>query len=1048
MQLHQTIFSIKELKNKVKTGFPDGIPNLKEKIELIETWQENIYSGKVEIAKEEEIKPMFLTTFFGDILGYEYKNSTKWNLRLENKTDFDSTKADAALGYFDFDKTLQGFENLVRSDVRVVIEIKNARTTLDLKTNKPSAVEQAFMYAAKSGGKCKWVIVSNFLEIRFYLASDMNKYESFDILKLNEVEEFSRFYYLLAKEQLFYQKIDSKIDILLAERIEKEKNITNEFYEKYQYLREAFLQHLKLHNPKHNSLDLLQYTQTLIDRIIFVSVIKDYNLIDYDILKRLERNADEALVNDNLELWRQLKTLFSALDKGLPPRIQKFNGGLFKQNDEIDNLKITNLFLKRLLELNKYDFESDLKINVLGHIFEQSITDLEILKKEILENKKVEYSETETDIIYKSQIIESGKRKKDGIFYTPENITQYIVNNTIGTWLVEQKEILGLNKIIEFPKNETERKNLIDLWEKYTNILKTIKILDPACGSGAFLTQSFDFLLQEWIVVIDILEKLNKKQSNKKSDKLANTFLLQRAEKIAKIKKEIVTNNLFGVDLNYESVEITKLGLWLNSANKHDELAVLDNNIKTGNSLISDKTVSEHAFVWENEFSEIMQNGGFDIVVGNPPYVVIKGGRFLEGYQYSDSQIKYIRTNYQTAEQQINTYILFVEKCLNLTKDSAALSFIIPNTFLANEYSKKFRNYLLNKTNIIEIYNTGIVFDKANVETLILSLSKKIENLKKTKLKIAENETFIDLQSISKITTDKKFILNLTDEILPLIEKIKKYPLLIDFAKVSMGISTGDNKKYLVKIPNNEKHKKVISGSEVQRYFLKKNIYYVYYEPEKLDRAREEGIFLTKEKLISKFVGTKLTFCYDNQQHYVLNTACSVVIKNEILQLKYVLALLNSKILDWYFHIIFSDYRETFPIMKSGNLESLPIPVIPIDKQQIIIDLVDNILELNIKIEKSKTKFINRIISNYKLKHTNFINDFYNLQFSDFNNEFIKNKINLSLKQQDELEEYFNENKDNLNLEIEKVKSFEKQIDNLVYEIYGLTKEEIEIIEK
>jgi len=401
MKEHQTIFSIKELKSKIKSAFVDGIPNKKEKIEIIKNWQESIISGKVINSKEEEIKPFFLTQFFGDILGYEYKNSTNWNLRLENKSEFDSSKADAALGFFKIKEQQE-----LKKDVRVVIEIKDAKTTLDKPQNRPdfkgSAIEQCFMYAAKSGEKCKWVIVSNFLEIRLYLASDMTKYEHFDILKLNDEYEFSKFYYLLANEQLFYENIASNIDIFLTSRIEKEKIITKEFYENYSFLRETFLQHLKLHNPDKKPLDLLQYAQTIIDRIIFVSVIKDYDLIHYTVFKEIADRSSKSWADDSLELWRQLTQFFKALDKVLPPRIHKFNGGLFKRDEIIEKIKIKDFFLKRFLSLSKYDFESDLNINVLGHIFEQSITDIENLKKDITENKYIEYTETEDEITFKS----------------------------------------------------------------------------------------------------------------------------------------------------------------------------------------------------------------------------------------------------------------------------------------------------------------------------------------------------------------------------------------------------------------------------------------------------------------------------------------------------------------------------------------------------------------------------------------------------------------------------------------------------------------------
>jgi hypothetical protein len=200
MQEHPTLFSNKELKSKIKLTFGYDIPNKSARIKSVEHWQKTILSGKVMQSKEEELKPIFLTHFFGDILGYEYSNAQKWHLSLENKSLYDSSKADAALGFFEIQN-----KQALKKDVRVVIEIKSAKITLDKPQNrsdfKGSAVEQCFMYAAKSGEKCKWVIVSNFLEIRLYLANDMTKYERFDLLKLHEDFEFSKFYFLLARGQ-------------------------------------------------------------------------------------------------------------------------------------------------------------------------------------------------------------------------------------------------------------------------------------------------------------------------------------------------------------------------------------------------------------------------------------------------------------------------------------------------------------------------------------------------------------------------------------------------------------------------------------------------------------------------------------------------------------------------------------------------------------------------------------------------------------------------------------------------------------------------------
>ena len=169
----------------------------------------------------------------------------------------------------------------------------------------------------------------------------------------------------------------------------------------------------------------------------------------------------------------------------------------------------------------------------------------------------------------------------------------------------DKKEEIGINKIQELATTTKEKKEQFELLEKYKTILNSITILDPACGSGAFLTQAFDFLVKEWKIIIDVTQKLNDFLPETKVNGALNleTNTLPDDLQIWKIKKQIIKNNIFGVDLNSESVEITKLGLWLKTANRKDNLANLEENIKCGNSLISNIQIAkDKAFDWNKEF--------------------------------------------------------------------------------------------------------------------------------------------------------------------------------------------------------------------------------------------------------------------------------------------------------------------------------------------------------------------------------------------------------------------------------------------------------------
>jgi len=499
------------------------------------------------------------------------------------------------------------------------------------------------------------------------------------------------------------------------------------------------------------------------------------------------------------------------------------------------------------------------------------------------------------------------------------------------------------------------------------------------------------------------------------------------------------------VDINVESVEITKLGLWIKTASRNHSLATLDSNIKCGNSLIDDASITKYPFDWKLEFSTIFDKGGFDIIVGNPPYIVIKGGRFLSAFQYSKHEIDYIRKRYLSAQQQINTYTLFVEKSIELMNQKGYLSFIVPNTFLANEYSQKLRELLLSKTQVVDIYNVGAIFEDANIETLILTLNH--EMVGQTTVKIHDNETIVHLSEIALLTNDKKFLIHVKDEFLPIIKKMHIHPSLSEFANVWRGITTGDDKKYLTEKQEHILHKKVLSGKEIQRYYYNRSNLFVFYDKNLLDRARDERIFLLKEKLISKFVGNKLSFCFDNEQHYVLNTGCVTELTDETVELKYLLALLNSQLINFYFHVLFTDNRDTFPIMKSGNIEQLPIYIANATTQHELAHKANQLVELYAAQNKIKNGFLELVMSELKLKKMSAkVENWYHWNWEYFSDELSKSKTKIPLKMVNDWKDFFQSEKTAMNALMVQIKRIENEIDNSIFTLYNINDTEQQIV--
>ena len=981
----------------------------KQDEKLIESrWQKfkNFLAKKEKISSwiETDYQDGFLEDIFENCLGYISKTRSTnehYTLEREKKNEINAQKADGAL--------------LVDDRVVAVIELKDLKTKdLDKKYSRDeSAVRQAFGYL-QHNNYAKYVIVSNFNELRFYF-DKATAYEQFFLFDL-DYEGFKKLHTILS-----YESISKELPHAIKEKsLTFEQDISNQLYKDYTTFRSHLFENILKNNPQTDKLSLLNATQKLIDRIVFILFGEDTDLLPKNTIGTIiQRQKEVKKLVKNFTLYDSYKVYFEAINEGDEDLdITKYNGGLFAYDAFLDAVIIDDEVLDaRAKILSAYNFGSDISVNILGHIFENSISELEEISAQLLEN----------DFDKKQS-----KRKKDGVFYTPAYITEYIVQNTLGKLCEEKRAELNITEVeaIANPKKPTkkeqERKeNLLT----YKEWLLNLKILDPACGSGAFLNQALEYLLKE-----------HKRLQN-------DLALMGDLFASYEVEKEVLEHNLYGVDINEGAVEIARLSLWLRTAKRGRPLTKLANKIKVGNSLIDDKTIVPNAFDWHAEFPEVFVQGGFDVVIGNPPYVNIAN--------LIDWQRMYFQKNYITCKNKADLYAFFIEKATMILKFKGKLSFIMPHTWVSTTSFEPLRRLLFETYHINALVSLGHgVFQDAVVKTVILVGTKN--NSFDGLLLLDEKFSVMNHVPKSIILNDSELVVNVD-------WSPKKYKVenkiftsserLEDIIKFTRGIKTSNDKRFLFQTKKNDEYKKVIRGRNIKAYQIDYENEYIWYRPDLMKEKvgclpHTKELFEVPEKLITQRINSsgELLVAYDNEQYYCLDTTnVSVYDKNNKLSLKYLLLVLNSRLINWWFNDKFK-----MPTISGYELKQIPIKDISELAQQPFIQKADKMLSLNKNLQETKQNFLNELGLE---KLTKKLQNFEELTFDEFIAEYTKA---LKLKFADKLAErnfkqewqaLFENDKTIASTLKTEIQITDKEIDKMVYELYGLSDEEIKIVE-
>lgn len=691
--------------------------------------------------------------------------------------------------------------------------------------------------------------------------------------------------------------------------------------------------------------DLNFAVQHIIDRIIFLRVAEDRGVENYGDLR-------EACCGNNY--YKNIVEIFNKADGKYNSGIFDFSKDKITQNIEVDNKVIKEIINDLYYPKSPYEF-SVISVEIIGNAYEQ------FLGKTITIGNN-----SKAKIELKPEV-----RKAGGVYYTPEYIVDYIVENTVG----------------EKIKGKTPKE------------IANIKIVDPACGSGSFLIGAYKYLL-------NYHREYYSKQGKKKFLGSKEDAITEDGELALWVKKQILINNIFGVDIDSNAVEVTKLSLLLkcmenetpasimNNQSLFNERALpsLDENIKCGNSLIGNDFYSGgdslnidietqykiNCFDWDKEFSSIFKSGGFDIVIGNPPY----------GAELMDIERDYLERKYNL--RNTNTAALFIGLSKHLLKDKGVNGFIIPKSFIYASNWESSRELIIN--DLQELVDCGKVWKEVKLEQVIIMFcnNSEINNYKASE----RNEN--NIITVGKI--DKKtfrefgFYLNaVSNEELNIAYKMRKSEIYLnDFIINRRG--GGYQKLSADEIPKN-KYYKVIGGKNISRYYFPDNSKKYILQKDVVDnKATIEANSILVQNIISYtdipkplIIIRGIPSDLINRNEYIILDTINQLSNKSNFSIYYILAILNSKLISWYTYRFI--YGKAIMTMHFDSVitAKIPMPLLDIQRKEHdkIVILVKNIIELNNKLINEKNpnslNMINRQISACEKQLDNLIFSIYNL---------------------------------------------------------------------
>lgn len=820
--------------------------------------------------------------------------------------------------------------------IKFYLEAKPLKADL----HREEFAKQAIRYSWNKG--VTWAILTDFESLIVFNALSPEKAlhgkKYFEIPYTEYLERFDQLW-LLSKEGFSQNLLDQEAEKhgKKLQKVSVTENLSKDLNECRELLTNAF----STCNPGVPSDFIDEGVQKLLDRLIFIRVAED---------RRIEEPTLRPLINQWIANGRQGSPYHSMVEKFRELDVI-YNSNLFSEHpfEKWDEFAGVTEKVIDILYGKKSYFEYDFAIipaDVLGSVYENYLgyKMQKAAKKMTLFGEAVELGK------------DARKRKEHGIYYTPKFIVQYIVEHTLGPVLDRCQSIGDLQKI---------------------------KVLDPACGSGSFLVAALELILKKY-------ESFGRKPNG-----------------LTKI--QILESNIYGVDLDQQAVELARLNLLLQIFDKQVKLPNLGNNIKNGNSLISgtDKELrkffgknfrDKKPFNWEDEFPEVFKQGGFDVVIGNPPWV--------SNDNINQIDKDFFKEKFTLANSRFDLANLFVEQSVNILSGSGMFAFVMPEHVWIGEYFQSFRMYLEKNLLIKEIISLkeGSFAEVANPSSLFVAEISETKSpdsdIMIGLLKLGKLESYNTHTTIASRVIFDNIAYHLQKKI-----EAQNLPRLGDIAVVTDGIQTANLlKEIFTQKPGNEDDyiKALRSGASIKyRYALPIWDNWWVLKPDRTRHLKRPGFsydspkrmkcFSSKEKIIFRQTEPTILATLDTDKYFFPNSIFQISIEDgDANKLRFLLGILNSKFIRLYYSKQAQVEGTTKPQMYLNIVKSLPIPP---EASSDVVMLVNRILSLN----------------------------------KDVVSEIENSEKWLKIK--------------------DEIRMTDKKIDQEVYHIYGLTDEEIKIVE-